>query len=133
MPSHVDSQIAARVQHPPEASLTSLVTSSFEAMGPQLRPLLCPHTILTRGASLLRGLETRLKWELKTSSFSHDLVTAGFVLNLDSQRIHAAWTGGSILSSLSTFPELAISKEQYAEGRSDKQALLETQVCAPSP
>ena len=47
-----------------------------------------------------------------------------------SQRRHATWVGGSMLASLSTFPSLAITREMYAEGRTNKQALIEQQVTA---
>lgn len=42
----------------------------------------------------------------------------------DSTRQHAAWIGGSMFASLSTFPNVCITKAEWEEGKGDPRALV---------
>ena len=137
MPASVSSLISLQVQHPSSPTLPSLVFSSLEAMGDQYRGILANDIVFCRGCSLLPGLQERVRTELlKEANEGGDtakryLPTSPVSLDFDSQRAHAAWVGGSMLASLSTFPSLAITREMYNEGRGDKSALIDQQVGAP--
>jgi actin-related protein len=58
------------------------------------------------------GLADRLKRNLR-ESLPYDYCRAAVVASPD--RADASWIGGSILASISWFPEMCISGEEYAE------------------
>lgn len=80
----------------------------------ELQPLLCSNIAVGGGTSLLAGFLERLRWEIFTH-LPHKLNPN--LLDCPSQirRDHLVWTGGSILASMPHFPQLAISREEYAE------------------
>lgn len=97
------------------ATLPLAIHGALLACGAEVRRDLCSHVLLTGGASLLKDLEKRLHWELLTvvpAAFKPRIVTPGSI-----ERMFAPWIGGSILSSLGTFQQMWISREEfYDEG-----------------
>jgi len=67
------------------------------------------NLLLVGGCSLLKGMPERLEAELGPMAPSQHTVklTAGV------ERSYHAWVGGSILSSLSTFNQMWITKQEY--------------------
>ena len=47
----------------------------------------------------------------------------------DSQRKYAAWIGGSMFASLSTFEHVVITKAEFEEGKTDVRALVARKSC----
>ncbi|XP_066478717.1 actin-related protein T3 isoform X1 [Tiliqua scincoides] len=76
-----------------------------------LRTTLYANVLLSGGSSLFPGIAERLTKELirMAPKDTEVLVTA------PPDRKYSVWMGGSILSSLSAFQEMWISKEEYAE------------------
>lgn len=78
--------------------------------------------VVAGGTSMLPGLATRLKSEL-AMTLPAELARQVDVC-VDSQRRYAAWIGGSMFASLSTFDQVAISKQEYEEGKADVRGLV---------
>eukprot|EP00929_Paragymnodinium_shiwhaense_P113894 TRINITY_DN82191_c0_g1_i1.p1 TRINITY_DN82191_c0_g1~~TRINITY_DN82191_c0_g1_i1.p1 ORF type:complete len:407 (+),score=130.01 TRINITY_DN82191_c0_g1_i1:113-1333(+) len=78
--------------------------------------------VVAGGTSMLPGLAPRLKAEIQ------GLLPAEMKqqvdICVDSQRRYAAWIGGSMFASLSTFDSFAISKQEYEENKSDVRSLV---------
>jgi len=62
------------------------------------------------GNTMFKGFEYRLSTELSTLDASME-----FKVIAPPERKYSAWIGGSILSSLSTFDSVWITKEDYEE------------------
>ncbi|CAK0797247.1 unnamed protein product [Prorocentrum cordatum] len=78
--------------------------------------------VVAGGTTMLPGLAPRLKRELGRllpSDLSRQVDPC-----VDSQRRYAAWIGGSMFASLSTFDQVAISKQEYEEGKTDIRSLV---------
>eukprot|EP01105_Mastigella_eilhardi_P018376 TRINITY_DN4244_c0_g1_i1.p1 TRINITY_DN4244_c0_g1~~TRINITY_DN4244_c0_g1_i1.p1 ORF type:complete len:1146 (+),score=215.48 TRINITY_DN4244_c0_g1_i1:73-3510(+) len=80
----------------------------------------CPHdlrhdlygaVVLAGGSSLFPGMAERLQKDLTALAPSSMRVK----VIAPPERKYSSWIGGSILGSLSTFPEMAISKQEYDE------------------
>lgn len=90
-----------------------LILQSIAACDIDLRPQLYPNIVVSGGNTLIPGFADRLKEELtlKEPAMKTKIQAAG----LNYERKFAPWIGGSILSSLGTFHELWISKQEYDE------------------
>jgi actin-related protein len=76
-----------------------------------LRKGLFSNVILAGGTSMFNGYGERMQRELDGLTGGHqfiDIVT-------DSQRKYAAWIGGSMYASLSTFNQIKVSRHEYQE------------------
>jgi len=84
---------------------------SIKTCGAEIWKDLFANIVLSGGNNLLPGMAERLQKEVSNLAPSH----------LDVKVVHppekkySAWTGGSILASLSTFKEMWITKEEYEE------------------
>merc|ERR1711879_179911 len=78
--------------------------------------------VVAGGTSMLPGLAPRLKSEL--SSLLPAELARSVEVCVDSQRRYAAWIGGSMFGSLSTFDQVSISKQEYEEGKADVRGLV---------
>eukprot|EP01083_Nonionella_stella_P191553 708904_1 len=69
------------------------------------------NTVLSGGSTMFPGIEARLLHEMK------ELAPASVKVKIvaPAERKYSVWIGGSILSSLSTFREMWISKDEYDE------------------
>lgn len=69
------------------------------------------NIVLSGGSSMFRGLPERLEKEITScapKSMNINIIAP-------EERKYAAWIGGSILASLPTFPNIAITKQEYDE------------------
>jgi len=78
--------------------------------------------VVAGGTSMLPGLAPRLRTEL-SSLLPGDLGRQVDIC-VDSQRKHAAWIGGSMFASLSTFDQVAITRQEYEDGKGDVRSLV---------
>ena len=81
-----------------------------------MRKDLLSNIILTGGGSLLPNLLERLHREM----FEMDMGMINskvkvYTSNLSTERKYSNWLGGSILASMSTFSNYAMSKQEYEE------------------
>jgi actin len=76
-----------------------------------IRKDLYGNVVLSGGTSMFPGIAERMQKELT------ELAPVGCKINIIAphERKYSAWIGGSILSSLSTFQQMWISKEEYVE------------------
>ena len=76
-----------------------------------LRASLYSNVVLAGGSTMFRGFGDRLLSELKS------IAPADIKLKIlaPQDRKYSTWVGGSILASLTTFRQMWVSKEQYAE------------------
>jgi len=84
----------------------SILKSDFD-----IRTELCENIVLSGGTSLLPGFADRMKKEL-TALFPS---SRKFRIITPQRPQYSTWIGGSIFGSLSYFPQLSISKEEYNE------------------
>jgi actin-related protein len=74
--------------------------------------VLYENIVLCGGSSLFPGLRERLEGELCALAPSARKVDIGPV---EDKRRYAVWVGGSVLSSLSTFQDMWVTKQDYEE------------------
>ncbi len=75
---------------------------------------LCENIILSGGNTMLKGLPERLSYELKHAP-SLKTIRSFIKIIQTPDRKYAAWVGGSILSSISTFDKQWITRAEYQE------------------
>jgi len=78
--------------------------------------------VVAGGTSMLPGLAPRLKSEL--SSLLPGEMARQVDICVDSQRKYAAWIGGSMFASLSTFDQVAITRQEFEDGKADVRSLV---------
>lgn len=83
----------------------------IEKCDDNIRDVLSGNILLTRGNTLFKGFVDRVEKGL----LIHNNSSSKTSVNAPANRRIAAWAGGSILSSLETFKDLSISKQEYNE------------------
>jgi len=78
--------------------------------------------VVAGGTSMLPGLAPRLRSEL--SSLLPGEMARQVDICVDSQRKYAAWIGGSMFASLSTFDQVAITRQEFEDGKADVRSLV---------
>lgn len=78
-----------------------------------MRDKLFSNIVISGGSTLFTGFEDRLKKDLES------MATPGTVVNVvaDVARKDAVWVGGSILGSMELFPQMVVTREEYAESQ----------------
>eukprot|EP00933_Yihiella_yeosuensis_P019757 TRINITY_DN15959_c0_g2_i1.p1 TRINITY_DN15959_c0_g2~~TRINITY_DN15959_c0_g2_i1.p1 ORF type:complete len:402 (-),score=83.17 TRINITY_DN15959_c0_g2_i1:170-1375(-) len=105
-----------------ESSMQQICLDAINTCDLDFRQDLIRSVVVAGGTSMLPNLAPRLRSELTNllpaeSSKMVDVVS-------DSQRRYAAWIGGSMFASLSTFDQVAITKQEYEEGKADVRSLV---------
>ncbi|SCW04421.1 LAFE_0H13146g1_1 [Lachancea fermentati] len=102
----------------PIAGLADLVYGAIMATDVDLRATLAHNVVVTGGTSSITGLTDRLMTELnkKLPALKFRILTTGH----PRERQYQSWLGGSILSSLGTFHQLWVGKQEYAEVGADR-------------
>ncbi|XP_035726468.1 actin-like protein 6B [Vespa mandarinia] len=91
-----------------------LVTTSVGMCDIDIRPSLYGSVVVTGGNSCLQGFSDRLNRDLASKtppSMRLKIISA----NSSSERRYGAWIGGSILSSLGSFQQMWLSRQEYEE------------------
>jgi actin-related protein len=88
-----------------------LAYSSIQKCDVDIRRDLYTNTVLSGGSTMFPGIDVRLTKELT------GLAPASIKIKIVAppERKYSVWIGGSILSSLSTFQEMWITKDEYDE------------------
>lgn len=105
-----------------EASMQKICMDAINTVDLDFRQDLVKSIVVAGGTSMLPNLSPRLKSEL-TNLLPLELARTAEVVS-DSQRRYAAWIGGSMFASLSTFDQVAITKQEYEDGRADPRTLV---------
>lgn len=93
-------------------SLPQLILKSIATCDVDVQAILCTNIIITGGCSLLPGLLDRLDWELRAQApgMKFKITAAGNV----TERRFGSWLGGSILTSLGSFHQLWVGKDEVS-------------------
>lgn len=113
---------AAEVLWTQPQSMQKICMDAISTCDLDFRQDLVRSIVVAGGTSLLPGLSQRLRSEMV--ELLPDDLTRQVNVTADSQRRHAAWIGGSMFASLSTFDQVAITKQEYEEGRADLHSLV---------
>merc|ERR1712093_860785 len=105
-----------------ENSIQSICMKAIQTCDLDFRQDLIRSLVVAGGTSMLPGLAKRLHREL-TDMLPTEMARQVDVC-ADSQRKYAAWIGGSMFASLSTFEHVAITKAEFEEGKTDVRALV---------
>eukprot|EP00981_Chlorochromonas_danica_P006353 scaffold1365_cov163-Ochromonas_danica.AAC.43 len=98
----------------PEAeSLSDLIYCSLARSDSDYRKDLAANMLVVGGCSLAEGLLPRLQSEISDIMPSH--VKLRVCNQLATERQHAAWLGGSVLSICGSFHQLWVSRQEYEE------------------
>lgn len=103
-------------------SVQKICMEAIDTCDPDFRQDLIRSVVVAGGTSMLPGLAPRLRTEV-AQLLPRELGIQVDVC-VDSQRRYAAWIGGSMFASLSTFDQVAITKQEYEEGRADLRGLV---------
>jgi len=103
-------------------SVQKICAEAIDTCDLDFRQDLVKSLVVAGGTSMLPGLAPRLRNELATL-LPNELRDKVDVC-VDSQRRYAAWIGGSMFASLSTFDQVAITKQEYEEGKADVRSLV---------
>ena len=88
-----------------------------------LKPDMYGNIVLSGGTTMMKGFHERMENDMKSRLEIH--VPAGEVrVHADSFRQHAAWIGGSMLASLSTFGQHMVIKKEDWENDPNSKAFL---------
>jgi len=94
-----------------EESIADNVVTSIMRSDIDLRPTLFSQVVLAGGSTCCVGFGERLLAEIRSRSPIHTKIR----ISAPPERTYSAWTGGSILASLSTFKSLWMTKSMYDE------------------
>lgn len=94
-----------------EMSVADALVNSVMKSDIDLRPTLFEHVVLAGGSTLFPGFGDRFLHEVRQRAPEHTRLR----ISAPPNRISSAWSGGSILASLSTFKNMWVSKEDYDE------------------
>jgi len=94
-----------------QAGIHQLTYDSIMKCDVDIRKELYGNTVLSGGTTMFGGIADRLHKEL--SALAPAAITVKVVA--PPERKYSVWIGGSILSSLSTFQQMWISKQEYDE------------------
>eukprot|EP00927_Polykrikos_kofoidii_P045459 TRINITY_DN39458_c0_g1_i1.p1 TRINITY_DN39458_c0_g1~~TRINITY_DN39458_c0_g1_i1.p1 ORF type:complete len:437 (-),score=89.43 TRINITY_DN39458_c0_g1_i1:177-1412(-) len=103
-------------------SMQTICMEAIDTCDLDFRQDLIKSLVVAGGTSMLPGMAPRLRSELCT--LLPQEMRAQVEICVDSQRRNAAWIGGSMFASLSTFDMVAISKQEYEEGKADLKSLV---------
>lgn len=103
--------------------LHKMVEDSYIKCDPDLQIDLHRNIVVAGGTSMMRGFVTRLEYEMD-KLFKPDVSRTDISYISEGNRNYAAWIGGSMLSSLSVFQEMAIKKSEYEENTDAKLSVI---------
>merc|ERR1711939_1130200 len=105
-----------------ETSIQKICMQAIQTCDLDFRQDLIRSMVVAGGTSMIPGLASRLKHEL-TELLPTEMARQVDVC-ADSQRKYAAWIGGSMFASLSTFEHVAITKQDFEDGKADLRSLV---------
>ena len=94
-----------------QEGIHKLTFSSIMKCDVDIRKDLYGNVVMSGGTTMYKGIPERVQKEVK--ALAPDSMTIKIIA--PPERKYSVWIGGSILSSLSTFEEMWIKKEQYDE------------------
>lgn len=106
-----------------EEGLAKIAYNAIEKCDADLKINLYNNIVLAGGSTLLPGFHERFDYEIKNLAM-HSAKTDINVC-ADLHRKYAAWIGGSMIASFSTFSDMTIKREEYENTQEqDKSNLI---------
>jgi len=93
------------------SGIHQLTYDSIQKCDVDIRKDLYTNTVLSGGTTMFDGIDKRLQKEMQALAPA----SAKCKIIAPPERKYSVWIGGSILSSLSTFQDMWITKEEYDE------------------
>lgn len=84
---------------------------SIEKCDSDLKINLYNNIVLAGGTTVMAGFKDRFEDDIIRLAETH--AKTDIQVNAGPHRGHAAWIGGSMLASFSTFPQMTINKDDY--------------------
>lgn len=109
---------------PGAPSMQKICLEAITTCDLDFRQDLVRSVVVAGGTTMLPGLAPRLRKELQSLLPGELVRQCDIDICVDSQRRYAAWIGGSMFASLSTFDQVAVTKQDYEEGRADVRSLI---------
>ncbi|MCQ2816224.1 MAG: rod shape-determining protein [archaeon] len=97
---------------PSRDSIRKCVENSAEKCDPDIKESIKENICLTGGTTLLKNFPEKMRLELTSDN-------SPFKIETMEERQFSAWIGGSIVSSLSNFQYMWVSKEEYDANKID--------------
>ncbi|EPX74503.1 actin-like protein Arp4 [Schizosaccharomyces octosporus yFS286] len=118
-----DDEEKKNTSNPKTKGICQLFQNCISECDVDIRNALFNNIVVCGGTSLLQGFSIRLQNDLSKIYPGNRLKihASGHII----ERSYASWLGGSILSSLGTFHQLWISRQEYDEHGADRLALIE--------
>merc|ERR1712117_478289 len=107
--AEMSSEVEANYELPD--GIDKLLYSAIQQCDIDVRRSLYENIVLSGGTTMYKGLKERISKEM--TSLAPASVRVKVVA--PQERKYSVWIGGSILSSLSTFQDMWISKDEYEE------------------
>lgn len=105
-------------------NIQSLTVESINRCDRDLISDIYSNIVVSGGTSMMKGFPERLEKEVK-QIMSRDIMASEIQFYADSFRQHGAWIGGSMLASMSTFPQyMVMTKAQWETDGIAKTALV---------
>lgn len=100
-----------------------MIEDSLKRCDLDLKSELYKSVVLCGGNSTMKNFAVRLKNEM-INILPNNFNKNEFEVKADSLRKYSAWIGGSMISSLKTFQNLAITKLEYDENPEGKISIV---------
>lgn len=94
-----------------QQGLHDVLFSSIMRCDKGIRKELFENVVMNGGCTLFYGFRERIENELKRLAPA----STSIKVIVPEQRLHSVWIGGSLLSTMSSFEEMWISKDEYDE------------------
>mmetsp|Transcript_15313 Transcript_15313/g.21850 ORF Transcript_15313/g.21850 Transcript_15313/m.21850 type:complete len:392 (-) Transcript_15313:330-1505(-) len=94
-----------------EMGVADTLMNSIMKSDIDLRPTLFSQVVLAGGSTCTPGFGERLLSEIRSQAPAHTRIK----IVAPAERIHSAWVGGSILSSLATFKNMWVTRKDHSE------------------
>ena len=105
-------------------SIPDQVVESILKCDPDLRPDMYGNIVISGGSTMMKGFHERMEKDIKSRLELH-VPVSDIKVHADSFRQHAAWIGGSMLASLSTFGQfMVIRKDDWENDSSMRPSLI---------
>ena len=98
---------------PGDLGLQNILYNSFMMTNSSIRRDLLQNVVLSGGNAMLPGIKERLRKEMW--SLIDPAINLSNFIQSNSSPVYASWMGGAVLSSLSSFQDMTITKSEYDE------------------
>ncbi|KRZ02913.1 Actin-like protein 6A, partial [Trichinella zimbabwensis] len=107
-----DDDLANQADH--TVQIGNIINDCIQKIDIDVRSAICKTIVITGGNSLIPGFTSRVGYEISKLTWPGRMPKIQ-VIPGSCERVSSSWIGGSMLTSLGTFQQMWISKEQYLE------------------